>query len=98
MDPIISFILDRAMPEEQNDAKKIRCKSAQFLLSKEKKLYRRSFEGPYLLCVHPEAVDKLLVELHEGVWEPYGRSVLSPSSNGSRILAAEYSEGCRELC
>ena len=96
MDLIISFILDKAMPEEQNDAKKIRCKSAQFLLSKEKKLYRRSFEGPYLLCVH--LVDKLLVELHEGVWEPYGRSVLSPSSNGFRILVAEYSEGCRELC
>lgn len=81
MDPIFSFFLDRAMLEEQKDAKKIRQKSAQFWLSKEKKLYRRSFEGPYLLCVHLEAVDKLLAELHEGVWKPYRRLVLSPLGN-----------------
>ena len=30
-------------------------------------MYKRSFSGPYLLCVHPEASESLLEELHEGI-------------------------------
>ena len=41
--------------------------TARFWLSKDKKLYRRSFGGPYLLCLHPNKVTELLVELHEGI-------------------------------
>jgi len=33
------------------------------------KLYKRSFSGPYLLCVHPEIVEILLEEFHEGNME-----------------------------
>lgn len=58
MHPIISFILDGTLVEEQKDAEKIRQKSAKFWLSKKKKLYRRSFEGPYLLYVNLEVVDR----------------------------------------
>ena len=39
----------------------------RYWLSKEQKLYKRSYSGPYLLCVHPEAVEPLLEELHKGV-------------------------------
>ena len=35
-------------------------------MSTKGKLYKRSFSGPYLLCVHPETVEILLEELHEG--------------------------------
>ena len=46
-------------------------------MSEDKKLYKRSFSGPYLLCVHPDASESLLEELHEGVCESYteGRSL-----------------------
>ncbi|XP_075663275.1 uncharacterized protein LOC142632832 [Castanea sativa] len=30
-------------------------------------IHKRSYSGPYLLCVHPEAVEPLLEELHEGI-------------------------------
>ena len=30
-------------------------------------MYKRSFSGPYLLCIHPEAVELLLEELYEGI-------------------------------
>jgi len=30
-------------------------------------LYKRSFSGPYLLCIHLEASELLLEELHEGI-------------------------------
>ena len=35
--------------------------------SEDQKLYKRSFSRPYLLCIHPEAVELLLEELHEGI-------------------------------
>ena len=40
-------------------------------------MYKRSHSGPYLLCVHLEAVEPLLEELHEGICKSHtgGRSL-----------------------
>ena len=46
---------------------KIRRKAPQFWLSEDQKLYKCSFSGPYLLCIHPEASKLLLEELQEGI-------------------------------
>ena len=48
-------------------ADKIRRKATSYWLSEDHKLYKRSFSGPYLLCVHPELTELLLEELHEGI-------------------------------
>ena len=53
--------------EEKSEANKVRRKAPWFWLSEDRKLYKRSFSRPYLLCVHPEASELLLEELHEGV-------------------------------
>ena len=45
----------------------MRRKAPRFWLSKDQKLYKRSFSGLYLMCVHPEVVEPLLEELHEGI-------------------------------
>ena len=64
----ISLFLEKdILSEEKSEAEKIRSKAPQFWLSEDRKLYKRSFSGPYLLCVHPEASESLLEELHEGV-------------------------------
>ena len=55
------------MPEENSEADKMQRQAPRFCLSEDRKLYKRSFSGPYLLCVHPEALESLLEELHEGV-------------------------------
>ena len=55
------------LPEEKFEAEKVRRKAPLFWLSEDRKLYKRSFSSPYLLCVHPEASESLLEELHEGV-------------------------------
>ena len=55
------------MPEEKSETDKVRRKASRFWLSEYRKLYKRSFFGPYLLCVHPKASESLLEELHEGV-------------------------------
>ena len=67
MDPILLFLENNILPEEKSEAEKVRRKAPQFWMSEDKKLYKHSFSGPYLLCVHPDASKSLLEELHEGV-------------------------------
>ena len=65
MDPIIQFLNKDVLPEDKSDAEKIRRKAPRFWLSKDQKLYKRSFSRPYLLCIHPKASELILKELHE---------------------------------
>ena len=45
----------------------IKRKAPRYWVSNEGLLYRRSFSGPYLLCVHPEKVRDFLFKIHEGI-------------------------------
>ena len=67
MKPIIDFLAKDIVPEDEDEANKICRVAPRYWLSLDRKLYRRSFAGPYLLCLHPEKVRELLIELHEGV-------------------------------
>ena len=67
MDPISLYLERDILPEEKSEAEKVRRKAPRFWLSEDRNLYKRSFSGPYLLCVHLEASKSLLEELHEGV-------------------------------
>ena len=77
MDPIIQFLSKDVLLEDKSEAEKIHRKAPRFWLSEDQKLYKRSFSGPYLLCVHPEASKLLLEELHEGICGSHigGRSI-----------------------
>ena len=46
MDPIVTYLEHDRLPEDEKEAKKLRLKAAQFWLSPDKKLYRKSFTGP----------------------------------------------------
>ena len=67
MDPLVLFLKHDTLPDDKNKVDKIRRKASRFWLSEDLKLHRRSFSGPYLLCVHPEATELILEELHEGI-------------------------------
>ena len=67
MDPIVLFLKEDVLPESKFEVDKIRRKVPRFWLCRDQKLYKRSFYSPYLLCVHPEAVELLLEKLHEGI-------------------------------
>ena len=77
MDPIIQFLSKDVLPEDKSKAEKIRRKAPRFWLSNDQKLYKHSFSGPYLFCIHPEAMKLLLEELHEGICgsHTWGRSI-----------------------
>ena len=67
MDSITQFLKEDILPEEKIEADKIRKKATSYWLSEDSKLYRRSFSGPYLLCVHPDQTESLLEEIHERI-------------------------------
>ena len=67
IDPLVLLLKEGILPEEKSEADKIQRKASLFWLSKYLKLYKRSFSGPYLLCVHPEATELSLEELHERI-------------------------------
>ena len=67
MDSIIRFLKEDILPEEKIETDKVRRKATSYWLSEDHKLYKRSFSGPYLLCVHPELTDLLLEEMHERI-------------------------------
>ena len=60
MDPILLFLERDILLEEKSKAEKIRRKAPRFWLSEDRKLYKRSFSCPYLLCVHPDVSESLL--------------------------------------
>ena len=66
-DPIISFLKEDILPSDKLEAEKIRRKAPRFWLSEDQKLYKCSFSGPYLLCIHLEISELFLEELHEGI-------------------------------
>ena len=67
MDPIVRFLKDEILLEEKSKVEKIRRNALRFWLSEDHKLYKRSYFGLYLLCVHPEVSELLLEELYEGI-------------------------------
>ena len=73
MDPIVKFLKDNILPKEKSEAEKIRRKVPRFWLSEDYKLYKRSYFGSYLLCIHLEASELLLEELHKGICRSHTR-------------------------
>ena len=73
MDSLILFLKEDTLLEEKCEVDKIRRKASRFWLSEDLKPYKRSFSGPYLLCVHLEASELILEELHEGIYRSHTR-------------------------
>ena len=67
MSPILAYLKDDVLLEDQKEADGIRKVAPRYWVSKERHLYRRSYTGPYLRCVHPDTVQNLLWEIHEWV-------------------------------
>ena len=67
MDLIIDFLAEDRVPDDEKEANRVHRVAARYWLSADRKLYRRSFGGPYLLCLHLEKVNELLAELHDKV-------------------------------
>ena len=67
MDPIVTFLKQGFLPEDKCEVEKVCKATPRYWLFEERKLYKCSYLGPCLLCVHPETVEPLLEELYEGI-------------------------------
>ncbi|GKV27534.1 hypothetical protein SLEP1_g36698 [Rubroshorea leprosula] len=65
-DPILSFLRDGTVPEDRQEAMKLRRKASRYTLV-DGVLYKRSFSLPLLRCLNPYEAEYALREVHEGV-------------------------------
>ena len=66
MTPIISYLKDGRLLEGMNEARKLKVRSARYILMDEV-LYKRGFSQPYLRCLAPDEAHYVLREVHERV-------------------------------
>ncbi|XP_059670871.1 uncharacterized protein LOC132316408 [Cornus florida] len=59
IDPIITYVRDGILPEQRDEARKIKSNAAKYGIVNNQ-LYRRSFSGPYLKCVTPTKARQIL--------------------------------------
>ncbi|GKV12353.1 hypothetical protein SLEP1_g23508 [Rubroshorea leprosula] len=65
-DSIVSFLRDGIVPEDRQEAMKLRKKASRYTLV-DGVLYKRSFSLPLLQCLNPYEAEYALREVHEGV-------------------------------
>nr|XP_043619932.1 uncharacterized protein LOC122591751 [Erigeron canadensis] len=65
MSPIVEYLTSGILPEDRDQARKIRVKAPHYVL-REEGLYRKSYMGPLLRCIGPRQAVKVIREIHHG--------------------------------
>ena len=81
MTPIVSFLQDRHLPQDADEARKIKKRAARFTILNDT-LYKRGFSMPYLKCVNEDEAKYILEEIHEGICGDHA----GPRSLVSRVI------------
>ena len=66
MTPIISFLQDGHLPQNTDEARKVKKRAARFTILNDV-LYKRGFSMPYLKCVDEDEAKYILEEVHGGI-------------------------------
>ena len=85
MTPIILFLLDEHLPQDTDEARKIRKRLARFTVLNDT-LYKRGFSMPYLKCVDQDEAKYILEEIHERVCGDHA----GPRSLVSKVIWTGY--------
>ena len=85
MTSIISFLQDRHLPQDTDEAKKIKKRAARFTILNDT-LYKRGFSMPYLKCVDEDEAKYILEEIHGGVCGDH----VGPRSLVSKVIWTGY--------
>ena len=65
MTPNVHYLTSDELLEDRKEAQRLRAKASRFTIHNGK-LLKRSFSGPYLICVTPVEASNILSELHYG--------------------------------
>ncbi|XP_074377376.1 uncharacterized protein LOC141718902 [Apium graveolens] len=66
MTPILAYIKEGSLPDEKNEARRIRYKAARYVIY-DGVLYRRGFSVPLLKCIEGDECNYILREVYEGI-------------------------------
>ncbi|XP_024024059.1 uncharacterized protein K02A2.6-like [Morus notabilis] len=66
MTPLIRYLMDAQMPNNKDEARRIRYRAARYLLY-DGLLYRRGYSTPLQRCLDDAEAQKVLQEIHEGI-------------------------------
>ena len=81
MTPIISYLQNGHLPQNTEEAKKIKKRAARFMILNNA-LYKRGFSMPYLKCVDEEEARYILEEVHGGICSDH----VSPRSLVNKVV------------
>ena len=85
MTPIVSFLQDGHLPQDADEARKIRKRAASFTILNDV-LYKRGFSMPYLKSVDDDEAKYILEEIHEGICGDHA----NPKSLMSKVIRTGY--------
>nr|POF02826.1 transposon ty3-g gag-pol polyprotein [Quercus suber] len=85
MTPIVSFLQDGHLPQNKEEARKIKKRATRFIILNDA-LYKRGFSMPYLRCVDEKEATYILKEIHEGVCGDHA----GPRSLTGKIIRTGY--------
>lgn len=66
MEPIEKYLINRELPADKNEARKVRLRAARYLFV-DGELYKRGFFLPLLKCLALADANYVLREIHEGI-------------------------------
>ncbi|XP_024025977.1 uncharacterized protein LOC112092912 [Morus notabilis] len=66
MMPLIQYLMDARLPDNKDEARRVRYRAARYLLY-DSLLYRRGYSTPLQQCLDNTEAQKVLQEIHEGV-------------------------------
>ncbi|XP_074374200.1 uncharacterized protein LOC141714585 [Apium graveolens] len=79
MTPILAYIKEGSLPDEKNEARRIKYKAARYVIY-DGILYRRGFSVPLLKCIDGDECNYILREVHEGICGNHSGPVASLTS------------------
>ena len=85
MTPIISYLQDGYLPQNTEEAKKIKKRVARFMILNDA-LYKRGFSMPYLKCINEEEARYILKEIYEGIYGDHA----GPRSLVNKVIRIGY--------
>ena len=85
MTPIVSFLQDGHLPQDADEARKIRKRAASFTILNDV-LYKRGFSMPYLKSIDDDEAKYILEEIHEGICGDHA----NPRSLMSKVIRTGY--------
>ena len=85
MTPILSFLQDGRLPQDVEEARKVKKRVARFMILNDT-LYKSGFSMPYLRCVNEEEAKYILEKIHEGIYGDHA----GPRSLISKVIRTGY--------